>query len=321
MIFFLYGSDSFRRRQKLKALIQHFQDKVDKLGQSLSFIDAPKATLRDIQEKIGSASLFAKKRMLVIEDVFANKNEAVIKLLAEKAASQVEQEANILVFTSDEIKETQLKAEAKKLYRWLKKQPYAQEFKSLNNVQLLDFAKKSIEEKGGKIAMRTLSLLIARTGDDLWRLDNEVSKLIALSQGGVITEEMINELISSESEENIFAFTDALSNKNRALALQLLEEQFAAGLSENYILAMCQRQFKIMLEIKMLQQEKGKSANVAKELKLHPYVARKSQTQSLKFNLEELSEYLERLMKLDLNIRKGKADIKSELYLLVSQLV
>ena len=75
MIFFLYGPDTFRRRQKLKALIQRFQEKVDELGQSLSFIDAPKATLRDIQEKIGSASLFAKKRMLVIEDIFANKNE------------------------------------------------------------------------------------------------------------------------------------------------------------------------------------------------------------------------------------------------------
>lgn len=321
MIFLLHGADSFRRRQKLNELKERFMAAVDTLGQSLIVIDGKQTNPRELQEKISGGSLFTKKRMVIIEDIFANKNEAVFTQLLNLCIKNAGAEDNALIFSEEEISPAKIKAEAKKLYAWLLKQPYVQEFKPLNNAQTSNFAKKEIASQGGTISPSALALLIARTGNDLWRLDNEIKKLIAAGQGKIIDNTSVQDLVKGEIEDNIFALTDALGAKNRILALQLLEEQFAAGLSAEYILAMFQRQIKIMLEIKIIQSENHLSeTQLAGKLKLHPFVIKKGLVQSAHFSLAELQHYLSNLLNLDFLNKQGRADIKSELYALVAAL-
>lgn len=322
MIFLLYGADSFRRRQKLNELKERFVSTIDPLGQSLINIDGQKTSVQELQEKINSGSLFATKRMLVLEDIFLNKNEAVFTLLLTLCAKNISSEDNVLIFNESEISPTKLKANAKKLYAWLLKQPYVQEFKVLNNIQTANFAKKEIEVKNGKISPSALSLLTARTGNDLWRLDNEIRKLIAASHGKIIDDKLVEELVKAEIENNIFALSDAFATKNNKLALKLLEEQFAAGLATEYILAMCQRQFKIILQIKSLQASNPSLNNsqLASKLKLHPFVVQKSNQQSHKFSLDELSRYFDHLLELDYKNKQGRCDLKSELYAFAANL-
>lgn len=321
MIFLLHGADSFRRRQKLNELKERFMSAVDALGQSLTTLDGRQIEPRELQEKISGASLFTKKRMVIIEDIFLNKSEAIFSLLLTLATKQSGAEDNVIIFNEGEIVPSKLKAEAKKLYAWLLKQPYVQEFKTLNNTQALDFAKKAITQKGGKIGPSALSLLIAATGSDLWRLHNEINKLVAASQGGIIDNNLVQRLVNSEVEDNIFALTDALGTKNRNLALQLLEEQFAAGLSAEYLLAMFQRQFRIMLTLKALQAEEGLTeAQLATHLKLHPFVIKKGLSQSAKFSINELQAGLDKLLRLDFKNKQGQSDLKSELYVLTASL-
>ncbi|HPY99242.1 MAG TPA: DNA polymerase III subunit delta, partial [bacterium] len=208
-----------------------------------------------------------------------------------------------------------------KLYNWLLQQPFVQEFKLLNNAQVLNFAQKEIENQGGKISPNALSLLIARTGNDLWRLNNEIQKLTAAGKNKIIDESLIQALVKNEVEDNIFALTDAFGYKNSKLALKLLEEQFIAGLSAEYILAMCQRQFKIILQIKQIQnQNRLSEAQLASQLKLHPFVIKKSNSQANKFSLNELDHYFQTFLELDYKNKQGKTDLKSELYALAASL-
>ncbi len=317
MIFLLYGADSFRRRQKLNELKERFMAAVDTLGQSLIVIDGKQTDPRELQEKISGGSLFTKKRMVIIEDIFANKNEAVFTQLLNLCIKNAGAEDNALIFSEEEISPAKIKAEAKKLYAWFLKQPYVQEFKLLNNAQTSSFAKKEIANQGGTISPSALALLIARTGNDLWRLDNEIKKLVAAGQEKIIDNTLVQDLVKGEIEDNIFALTDALGAKNSALALKLLEEQFAGGLSAEYILAMYLRQIKIILEIKTIQADNRLSeSQLAGKLKLHPFVIKKGLAQSTKFSLIELQKYLDKLLRLDFDSKKGKADIKGELYAL-----
>lgn len=321
MIFLLHGADSFRRKQKLNELKQRFMSTVDSLGQSLITLDGRQISTTELQEKISSGSLFTKKRMVILEDIFSNKNEAIFSSALQLCIKNAGAEDNALIFNEAEIIVSKLKAEAKKLYTWLLKQPFVQEFKLLNNNQVLDFAKKEIELQGGKIAPSALSLLISRTGNDLWRLNNEIKKLVAASKDKTIDTALIQSLVQNEIEDNIFALTDAFGSKNGKLAIQLLEEQFTAGLSAEYILAMCQRQFKIILQIKKLQtNERLSDAQLANQLKLHPFVVKKSNSQSNKFSLDELNRYFQLFLELDLKNKQGKTDLKSELYALAASL-
>jgi DNA polymerase-3 subunit delta len=318
MIFLLHGSDSFRRQIKIQELKEKFMAAVDPLGQSFSIIDGSKSSLSELGDQLSGGSLFTKKRMLIIENIFLNKQENLFSDLLLICTKNTQAENNALVFNEGEIKVTTLKAEAKKLYNWFLKQPYVQEFKPLNNSQLLNFAQKEIEKKKGQINPTSLSLLISKTGNDLWRLNNEINKLLAAANGQLIDKDLINQLVKGDIEENIFALTDALVSKNNGLALRLLEEQLLAGLSEEYILSMLQRQVKLMLEIKKLQHNNiNQEKAIALALKVHPFVAKKSWQQSQGFSQLELENYWETLLELDFNNKRGQVDIKSELYALI----
>jgi DNA polymerase III subunit delta len=318
MIFLLHGKDSFRRQTKIKELKEKFMTAVDPLGQSFSFIDGSKSSLAELNDQLSGGSLFTKKRMLIIENIFLNKQENIFSELLSICSKNIKAEDNALIFNEDEIKISTLKAESKKFYQWLLKQPYVQEFKPLNNSQLLNFAQKEIARKKGKINPASLSLLISKTGNDLWRLNNEINKLIAAANGKLIDKDLITQLVKGDIEENIFALTDALVSKNNSLALRIFEEQLVAGLSEEYILSMLQRQIKLMLEIKKLQSNNiNQEKDIAIALKVHPFVAKKSLQQSKGFNQLELENYWQALLELDFNNKRGQADIKSELYALI----
>jgi DNA polymerase-3 subunit delta len=318
MILFLYGADSFSRRQKLNELKEHFISTVDALGQSLIVLNGPQTTPQILQEKINSGSLFTKKRMIIIENIFLNKNEAIFTTLLNICAKNTGTDDNIIVFNENEIVASKLKAEAKKLNTLLKKQPFVQKFDLLSGNNLSIFAQKEIQKQGGEIETQALSLLCNRVGDDLWRLNNEIAKLTAYVGEKIIDQALIKKMVKSEANDNIFALTDALGTKNIKLALQLLEEQFAAGLNAEYILVMFQRQFKIMLEIKIAQnQGTTNDTQIASKLKLHPFVVKKTSSQSNKFSLKELNNYWNQLLNLDFRNKQGQADIKSELYALI----
>jgi DNA polymerase-3 subunit delta len=84
---------------------------------------------------------------------------------------------------------------------------------------------------------------------------------------------------------------------------------------------MCQRQFKIILQIKQIQnQNRLSEAQLASQLKLHPFVIKKSNSQANKFSLNELDHYFQTFLELDYKNKQGKTDLKSELYALAASL-
>lgn len=319
MIFLLYGPESFRRQEKLKELKNKYIDKLDPLGQSLSILDGVKVSNKELSDKLSSGSLFTKKRMIIIDNIFLNKQESIFPVLLDLIKKNEGDNDNIIIFNEDQIKKTTLKAEAKKLFAYLLKQPYVQEFKELSLEQAKRFSQDLISNQGAKIGYSALNLLIRRVGSDLWRLNNETNKLIATANGAEISDILVKDLITGDIEENIFALTDALGARNPALALRLLEDQLEAGLSLQYILVMLQRQVKIIMSIKLLQAQENLSENeITKRLKLHPYVIKKASAQSRNFSLVELESYWATLLKIDLDSKRGKSDIKSELYALLA---
>lgn len=321
MIIFLYGPDTFRSRRKLDELKEKFIREIDASSRSLSLVDGQAATLKELAEKIGSGSLFAKKRMIVIERLFQNKKDSVYKELAEylkKTNNRKKDQDNILIFWDEEM--VSPKAEAKKLFSFLLKQDYVQEFAKLDTTKTLSFLKKEAEQYGKTWGPGAASLLISLTGGDLWSLSRETKKLAFSATGKTISQDNVKELTSGAFGEDIFALTDAISAKNRTLASRLLEEQYAAGLEPEYILAMLTRQFKILLQIKTATDSGLNPSAIPTKLKLHPFVVKKGALAAKNFTLEILKSYLNRLIKLDGQNKTGTADIKTELTLFVALL-
>ena len=322
MILFLYGADTFRSHRMLQEMKNKFIKDTDDDANSLGMVDGQTATLKEISEKINTGSLFVKKRMVIINNIFKNKKTKIFVELADYLKKFSASEDNIIIFIDEELggKNKALKVDAKKLFTFLGKQKYVQEFKTLSNLQLLSFIKKEAESYKKEVGANAAALLINFTNGDLWTIANEVKKLSFYTQNKIISENDVKELCVGAVNEDIFALTDALSSKNKNRALKLLEEQYEAGLGDEYLIAMLIRQFKILLQIRTAIDNNLSPTETANQLKLHPYVIKKGLLQAKNFSAENLKIYLNRLINLDFSNKNGLSQIKTELMLLISDI-
>jgi len=326
MIIFLYGEDTFRSRRKLNELKEKFLREIDKTGASLSLIDGEKAAIGEINGAIAPLSLLAKKRMIVIENIFSNKSKTIFKELNEYFNSKRSDE-NIVIFWDGKIDEKKLSAEKNKLFKLLNKSKLVQNFKSLSNTEIINWTKKEIEERGGKISREALYILTSLASGDLWQIDNDITKLLnyktgqqlklGKSESTEITDEDVKNLVSGQVNENIFALTDALASKNKKMAAKLLEDHLAAGLTEGYLLNMIIRQFKTLLQIRQAIDSGFTSRKIITLLKIHPYVAQKGIGQVRNFSLDQLKKILSELIKIDYLMKSGQVDAITSISLLI----
>lgn len=344
MIIFLYGQDSFRSRLKLNELKDKYLREIDKLGSDLKVINGAKSSFAEIAAAVGPSSLLSKKRLIVIEDIFINKDKLIFERLAEYFKNK-EQAENIIIIWESNIKikkfkntpapllldsdgrEKPLLKKSAELFKFLSAQKYAYSFNLLNNAEMASWVKNEAISRGGKISPRAAEMLIGLVGSDGWQISNELAKLISyktadsLSQGGIeIREDDIKNLVRGNFSENIFALTDALSFKNKALAIKLLDEQIEAGLSDGYLLNMFVRQFRILLQIKQELEAGLSQRQIAGQLKLHPFVAQKGIEQARHFTLSALKNILERLIKIDYEAKSGQSDYFTGLNMLIASL-
>lgn len=327
MIIFLYGADTFRSRRKLQELKNKFLKEIDDNSGSLEIVDGAGATLKEIGEKINTGSLFVKKRMIVVENIFKNKKDKIgseLTAYLQKIEKEKSGETdNILIFWDEEISATPrgLKADLKKLFVYLSKQKYTQEFIALTSGQILSFIKQEANSYQKDISAQAASLLINLTGGDLWLIASEIKKLVFRDEAEkIISIDNIKEMVAGLYSEDIFALTDALSAKNKAEAIRLLEEQYAAGVGDEYIIAMLIRQFKILLQLRSALDNNLSPSEITGKIKLHPYVIKKGLTQARNFKAEDLKNYLNTLIRLDFYNKNGLSNIKSELTMLIAKL-
>lgn len=324
MIIFLYGPDTFRSQQKLKEIRQNFQDKVDTDSSSISVLDGAKIGIKEIAEQINTGSLFVNKRLVIIEDFFNNKQEKIfaeLKEYLEKQKLADIKEGNVLIFIDGELntKNSPVKAKAKILFNFLTEQKLSQEFKKFTNQQLNNFIKEEFTKEGREISNAAIAELGTRYQGDLWQISKEIKKLVLYKTTGRIESADLEEVGSHLYGEDIFSFTDALGARNQKLAIKIFEEQIAAGVSPDQLLAMIVRHFKILAQIKSFGGKKTPSS-IASELGLHPFVVSKSAVQAKNFSEKELTDLFNQLIFLDYANKSGQKDLMNGLTLFLVSL-
>lgn len=320
MIIFLHGPDTFRSRRIAQEMKAKFVSRGKNGDSSLDSIDGEVLGVTQIAEKLSTSSLFSQKRMVVVENIFKNKRANTFSDLHQYLEKIGDQEDLVIVFRDGKIEQSKLNASAKKLFKFLSSQKYAQEFKTLKPIALNNFIKKELEQYNKKISQDALRELLRRTEGDLWLISQSLKKAALGLEADILDIDSIKQHTSEKFNENIFALTDAISLKNKSLALKILKEQYEAGLSNEYLIAMLSRQFKILLQLKEARESRLTEADTAKQLKLHPYVVKKGMGQVSNFSLEKLRQYYNKMIAIDKKNKSEQVDIRAELLLLITHL-
>jgi len=154
--------------------------------------------------------------------------------------------------------------------------------------------------------------LIERCSGDKQRLVTETEKLTLYVSDRPVTGEDVEALCPPDVQSNIFAFVDSLAASERGRAIELLEALISTGEPPLKVTYMVRRQFRLVARARALLARGASRGEVARELKVPPFVARKLEEQARRLSDEDLEAALKLVLDLERGL-KGGSDLGDEL--------
>lgn len=322
MIIFLYGTDTYRSRQRLRFYRAGFIKKYDPQGLNVVSLDGGKLTMEEFRKNVSQVGFLAKKRFIVIENILRD-NKKIEEPLFDYLKNEWLDD-NVLIFleeTEDEgsFKKKRKKAAASPLLEFLLDKK-AEEFSWLNGEELNKWIRSEVKKRGGIITEAAVLELASLVGADLWNMAGEIEKLINYTNKKNITASDVQLLVKAKFDENIFHLTDALASRDAKQSFKLLNDQMSSGAHELYLLTMLIRQFRILLQTREILDQESNYYTIASRLRLHPFVAQKAVRDARRFSLEELKNIYRQLLEMDIKIKSTAEDPRVMFDLLITKI-
>ena len=154
--------------------------------------------------------------------------------------------------------------------------------------------------------------LTNRCSGDKMRLLQETEKLALYVGDATATHDDVAVLCPPDVQSNIFAFVDSLAAGERDRALKLLEDLISTGEPPLRLTFMIRRQFQLVARARALKERGVARKEVASQLKVPPFVARKLEEQSSTLDEGDLERALARVQDLESGL-KGGSDLSDEI--------
>jgi len=294
MIIFLYGKDTYRSRQKLNEIIEHYK-KSHKSGLNLKYFNGNDFSYQDFKGDFRLVPMFEEKKLAILTNVLPNqelKENFVLdslKFINSKNTALFYEEGGVLS----------------------------------GNQGLLGWIRGEFKRCSAKADQQVIEKLASFAGNDLWRLSNEIKKLVSYGANRPEVEISVKDvelLVKPKIETDIFRTIDAIAAKNKKQALNFLREHLEKGEPPLQILSMVSFQFRNLLIVKHGIEERKPYYVILKTSNLHPFVVKKSCELAKKFTMSELKKIYRKIFQADINIKTGKTEPVAALDMLIAEL-
>jgi len=331
MIIFLYGQNSYGLIQYVNQLISRYQKKYpDSFNLHRFDLEDPEAEpsarygagdLSGVRNAIKGNSFFKEVKFIVIKNPFAKapllektiKENPEGKPSASYGAGAIAKEKDTVLLLYQSESGEELKNKNQRFFSLLAKEAQIKEFKPPTAQAANKFASNELAENGLSVPRRALAKLTKESGPDLWRLKNELDKIISFAREEKkksITEEDMAKLVSFKIDRNIFDIVDAAFS-NQSKAVILFENYFSAGGDPLYLLSMLAFQTKNMLIVRELIDKKYQYAQILKKTGMHPFFFKKNYEAAQKYSSEDLKKTFQRVADFEIAFKTGQAEPKN----------
>ncbi len=292
MLILVHGKDSYQIHNKIKEIISRHKGR-------FVFIKE-KRDIENLRIEISQDSIFKEKKLVVLENLWSliSQEKKIVQLL-----KNIKDSKEITIVFKEEKMD-------KKTESFFKEKGEVFLFDFLAGRDLASWIQKEIHRKGGEIRGEALAFLTESVGNDLWLASNEIEKLLTYKKG-VIEEKDVALLVPPLIEGDVFKAIDFLSSGNRKAAFDVLYKRIKKGDHVLYLIKMIVFQFRNLILVKT------NPGSDNRNLGMHPFVFRKSVSQSRRFSESQLREIYARILETEIDIKTGKADPGSALDFLV----
>jgi DNA polymerase III subunit delta len=305
MIFFFSGEEDFLALQKIKEIKELFAIKHPTAR--IDVFDLEEDDFRSVKKSMAQGGgLFSEKKLVVLKNVFdiqENEKGELAEML-----KNLSKDISAIFF------QKKIKNKKGKLYNFVKKNSESEVFKKIKGAELKKWISGEVKKRSDNeifIDNSALDRLEVVARNDLWRINQEIDKLVDFKEKKeTIGVQDVNNLCSGEAEAQIFGLVDAIGQKNRELAIDLIFNLQNQGKNSFYIFSMVMYQIKNLTKIMDCQ---GNEGVISKKLKLHPFVVKKTKVQLLNFNKNDLKSKYQLATDIDYQVKTGDLNMEEAL--------
>lgn len=184
-------------------------------------------------------------------------------------------------------------------------------------MQLQKKVKEVFDSKGKSIGKTELSFFCSRVDENFDIINNEIEKLCCYVGEREISKQDIDLLMHPKESNDIFNLVDFISQSKPEKAIEVLNEIMFKGEKASNILYMIERQFRIMLNLRIgMEKGKGKET-LAKELKLNIYICEKMMAQCRNFNVNKIVSAIDLCLATEKELKSLSGEPKFRMELLI----
>ena len=176
---------------------------------------------------------------------------------------------------------------------------------------------------GCVLSQLNASKIISGVGSDMTALKNEVDKLCAFANGGIITEDMIRRLCVKNIEARIYSLSDYITKNDFNSTYRQLHFLFEQNEKPEIILSVLSSAFVDMYRMRAAA-EAGKSiSDVAADFKYgrREFVLKNAANNVRKYSTEALREILGVILETDIKLKSTRSDYKVLLETMIAKLL
>ena len=287
-VYLLLGDDEERKARGVQRL---------RRGRAVESYDASETSPEAVVSACNSYSLFGEGPFVLVKnlDAWNAAQKAVVVDYLENPAPEAD-----LVLLGKKL------GAREKLLAAVKKSGEVHNFEQPTGKALVRWVVGHAEKLGLDLPEDVARDLIERCSGDKVRLTSETEKLALYVAGDTATHEDVDALCPPDVQSNIFAFVDALAAGERGRALGLLEELISTGEPPLRLTYMIRRQLNLVARARALLERGTPPKEIAAELKVPPFVARKLEEQGRALSEEDLERALRSVLDLERGLKGGK---------------
>jgi DNA polymerase-3 subunit delta len=293
-IYLLLGDDEERKARGVERL---------RGGRTVEAYDASETGPEAVVSACNSYSLFGEGPFVLVKnlDAWNAAQKAVVVEYLENPAPAAD-----LVLLGKKL------GAREKLLAAVKKSGEVHNFEQPTGKALVEWAVGHAKKLGLDLPEDIARNLTERCSGDKMRLTSELDKLALYVGEDTATREDVEVLCPPDVQSNIFAFVDSLAAGDRGRALKLLEDLISTGEPPLRVTYMVRRQFGLVARARAFFKRGASQRDVASDLKVPPFVARKLEEQARGLDEEDLERALALALDLERGL-KGGSDLGDEL--------
>jgi len=294
-IYLLYGEEAYLKKQykdKLRNAIISPDDTMN-----YAYFEGKGIRVNEVIDLAETLPFFSERRLIILENTgfFKNASEELAAYLKELP------ETTHMIFVESEIDKRN------KLYKAVQSYGRAVELGKQDEATLLRWVASGVKRENKQIAEQTIRHFLAKVGTDMENIQKELEKLFCYTmERDVITIEDVETICTTQITNQIFDMVNAVAEKKQKKALDYYYDLLALKEPPLKILALLNRQFKLLLEVKILDSQGRSRKEIAEKAGLNPFVVSKYQVQAKAFSKETLRQILEESVDIEECVKTGR---------------